>query len=173
MGDDPTGDAAAVLRAQAGWGRGGLNGSVPATVAARDNAAIMADTPDGTDVPDQRGTRLRLAVPADAGPLLRLRQRLDQESSFMLLEPGERDTSPETLSRRPGPGGTVGELGGDRGGGLAGYVDLAGRGRSGATGQRRRRGSGSRWRPAAGGSAPGCCGRPGNGRPAMACTGWS
>jgi hypothetical protein len=36
-----------------------------------------------------------VAVPADAGPLLRLRQHLDQESSFMLLEPGERDTSPE------------------------------------------------------------------------------
>lgn len=30
-------------------------------------------------------------------PLLRLKQRLDQETSFMLLEAGERDTSVDAI----------------------------------------------------------------------------
>jgi RimJ/RimL family protein N-acetyltransferase len=61
--------------------------------------------------------------------LLRLKQRLDQETSFMLLEPGERDTSAEALARHlhsvarsENSVVIVAELGGD----LAGYVELAG-----------------------------------------------
>jgi hypothetical protein len=45
---------------------------------------------------------LRPAGPADAAPLLRLKQRLDRETSFMLLEPGERDTLAEALARHLG-----------------------------------------------------------------------
>ena len=48
----------------------------------------------------QRGARLRLAGPGDAAALLRLKQRLDRESSFMLFEPGERDASVDILAAR-------------------------------------------------------------------------
>ncbi|MCK2215723.1 GNAT family N-acetyltransferase [Actinomadura sp. ATCC 31491] len=36
---------------------------------------------------------VRRATPGDAGALLGLQLRLDRESAFMLLEPGERDPS--------------------------------------------------------------------------------
>jgi hypothetical protein len=36
---------------------------------------------------------LRIAGPNDAVALMKLRQRLDEETAFMLLEPAERDTS--------------------------------------------------------------------------------
>ena len=36
------------------------------------------------------GVRFRAAGPDDAAALLALKRRLDRESSFMLLEPGER-----------------------------------------------------------------------------------
>ena len=42
---------------------------------------------------------LRIAGPDDAVALMRLKQRLDEETSFMLLEPGERDTSIPALTR--------------------------------------------------------------------------
>lgn len=42
--------------------------------------------------------QVRIAVPADAPALLRLRQRLDLETEFMLLQPDERDPSPEPLA---------------------------------------------------------------------------
>jgi len=41
---------------------------------------------------------LRIAGPNDAVALMKLKQRLDEETSFMLLEPGERDTSAQTLA---------------------------------------------------------------------------
>jgi RimJ/RimL family protein N-acetyltransferase len=76
------------------------------------------------------GTRMRIAGPGDAAALLRLKQRLDRETSFMLLEAGERDTSVQVLARQleymAGSGNSVvivAEIGGD----LAGYVELAGR----------------------------------------------
>ncbi|MGW0731892.1 N-acetyltransferase family protein [Streptomyces sp. NPDC002851] len=43
---------------------------------------------------------LRIAGPQDADVLLNLQLTLDQESEFMLLEPGERDTDPSHLRRR-------------------------------------------------------------------------
>ncbi len=43
---------------------------------------------------------MRTAVPGDAASLLRLKQRLDQETSFMLLEVGERDTGAQVLARQ-------------------------------------------------------------------------
>ncbi len=83
----------------------------------------------GTALPGLPGARLRTAGPTDAASLLRLKQRLDQETSFMLLEPGERDASAEALGRhldsvaRSGNSVViVAEIGGD----LAGYVELAG-----------------------------------------------
>jgi hypothetical protein len=42
---------------------------------------------------------LRIAGPDDAVALMRLRQRLAEETSFMLPEPGERDTSIHALAR--------------------------------------------------------------------------
>jgi len=60
--------------------------------------------------------------------LLWLKQRLDQETLFLLLEPGERDTSAEALAghldsvaRSGNSVVIVAEIGGD----LAGYVELA------------------------------------------------
>jgi hypothetical protein len=41
---------------------------------------------------------VRVAGPDDAAALLRLKQRLDQETAFMLLEPDERDTSVQALA---------------------------------------------------------------------------
>jgi hypothetical protein len=42
---------------------------------------------------------LRIAGPDDAMALMKLKQCLDEETSFMLLEPGERDTSVQALTR--------------------------------------------------------------------------
>jgi RimJ/RimL family protein N-acetyltransferase len=77
----------------------------------------------------QPGARLRAAGPGDATALLRLKQRLDQESSFMLFEPGERDASVEALAaqlsdtaRSENSAVIVAELDGD----LAGYVEVSG-----------------------------------------------
>jgi RimJ/RimL family protein N-acetyltransferase len=83
----------------------------------------------GTEILRLPGARLRTAGPEDAASLLRLKQRLDQETSFMLLEPGERDTSADMLAHhldsvaRSGNSVViVAEADGD----LAGYVELAG-----------------------------------------------
>jgi hypothetical protein len=37
--------------------------------------------------------------PSDAVALMKLKQRLDEETSFMLMEPDERDTSIQALAR--------------------------------------------------------------------------
>jgi hypothetical protein len=97
--------------------------SLPAGLAARTgedgwvNKDVTGSPGDvgGTEVPGLPGARLRTAGPADAASLLRLKQRLDHETSFMLLEPGERDASAEALGPPPRHRGGVGELGGDRG----------------------------------------------------------
>jgi RimJ/RimL family protein N-acetyltransferase len=73
--------------------------------------------------------RLRVAGRDDAAALLRLKQQLDQETSFMLLEPDERDTSVpvlasqlEDVARSGNSAVIVAELPG----GLAGYLELTG-----------------------------------------------
>jgi len=43
---------------------------------------------------------IRLAVPDDAAALLALQQRLDRQSAFMLLEPDERQASPDPVRLR-------------------------------------------------------------------------
>lgn len=53
---------------------------------------------------------IRLAVSDDAPALLALQQRLDCQSSFMLLEPDERDPSPDPLRRRLGAQGSRGSF---------------------------------------------------------------
>ena len=79
--------------------------------------------------PDPPDARMRAAGPDDAAALLRLKQRLDQETSFMLLEAGERDTSVPELARELESAAwsgnsvvIVAEIGGE----LAGYVELTG-----------------------------------------------
>jgi ribosomal protein S18 acetylase RimI-like enzyme len=52
---------------------------------------------------------IRQAGPGDAAALLALQRRLDEQSSFMLLEPGERDPEPDSLRDRlaaQGPAGS-------------------------------------------------------------------
>ena len=73
------------------------------------------------------GVRMRAAGPDDAAALLRLKQRLDQETSFMLLEAGERDASVPALAQELDRGARSGnsvvivaEIGGE----LAGYLEL-------------------------------------------------
>ena len=73
--------------------------------------------------------RIRAAGPQDAAALLSLKRRLDEETSFMMFEPGERDSSVrdlarelESVARSPNSAVVVAELGGQ----LAGYVQLAG-----------------------------------------------
>jgi F420-0:gamma-glutamyl ligase len=60
---------------------------------------------------------------------MKLKQRLDEETSFMLLEPDERDTSTQTLSRHleevSRSENSVVIVAGQHGE-LAGYVELAG-----------------------------------------------
>jgi ribosomal protein S18 acetylase RimI-like enzyme len=72
---------------------------------------------------------LRIAGPDDAAALMKLKQRLDEETSFMLLEPGERDTSTQTLARHledvSRSENSVVIVAGQHGE-LAGYVELAG-----------------------------------------------
>jgi len=83
----------------------------------------------GGTQPQLPAARLRVAGPDDAAALLRLKQQLDQETSFMLLEPDERDTSVpalarqlEDLARSANSAVIVAELPG----GLAGYLELTG-----------------------------------------------
>jgi RimJ/RimL family protein N-acetyltransferase len=74
-------------------------------------------------------TVLRIAGPDDAVALMKLKQRLDEETSFMLLEPDERDTSTQTLARHleevSRSENSVVIVSGQHGQ-LAGYVELAG-----------------------------------------------
>jgi RimJ/RimL family protein N-acetyltransferase len=67
--------------------------------------------------------RIRLAVPADGAALLALKQALDEETSFMLYEPGERRQAPEAL---PEAANSVALLAEDEDGALLGYVGAYG-----------------------------------------------
>jgi RimJ/RimL family protein N-acetyltransferase len=67
---------------------------------------------------------IRLAGPQDAGDLLALQHRLDAQSSFMLLEPGEREQDPERLRawlESQGPAGSF-DLVAEAPDGLAGWL---------------------------------------------------
>ena len=79
---------------------------------------------------------LRIAGPDDAIELMKLKQRLDEETSFMLLEPDERDTSIQALARHleevSQSGNSVVIVAGRRDD-LAGYVERP-EGGSGGTG---------------------------------------
>ena len=72
---------------------------------------------------------LRIAGPDDASALMRLKQRLDEQTSFMLLEADERDTSIPALTRHleevSRSENSVVIVAGRRGD-LAGYVELIG-----------------------------------------------
>lgn len=73
--------------------------------------------------------RIRVAGPHDAAALLRLKQHLDQETSFMMLEPGERDTSTEELAGELdgiAKSGNSAVVVAESGGELVGYVELSG-----------------------------------------------
>jgi len=79
--------------------------------------------------PGPPDVRMRAAGPDDAAALLQLKQRLDQETSFMLLEAGERDASVPTLAgelesaaRSGNSVVIVAEVDGE----LAGYIELSG-----------------------------------------------
>jgi hypothetical protein len=54
---------------------------------------------------------IRLAGPQDADALLALQHRLDAQSSFMLLEPGEREREPGRLHARLVTQGEAGSFG--------------------------------------------------------------
>jgi RimJ/RimL family protein N-acetyltransferase len=72
---------------------------------------------------------LRIAGPNDAVALMKLKQRLDEETSFMPLEPDERDTSIQTLAHHleeVGQSENSVVIVADRHGDLAGYVELIG-----------------------------------------------
>jgi RimJ/RimL family protein N-acetyltransferase len=90
-----------------------------------------------SDAEDTGQPVLRIAGPDDAAALMQLKQRLDEETSFMLLEPGERDTSIQALAGHLEEVGrsensvviVAGQPGGrpsGQPGGLAGYVELVG-----------------------------------------------
>jgi RimJ/RimL family protein N-acetyltransferase len=66
---------------------------------------------------DGGSARLRIAGPADAPALLALKRQLDDQTSFMLIEPGERDAS---LAWSDSSAVIVAEAAG----GLCGYVEL-------------------------------------------------
>ena len=85
-----------------------------------------ADGPAPRAVPQ---ARIRTAGPADAAALMRLKQQLDEETSFMLLEPGERDPSVPKLAAHlddvAGSDNSV-VLVAEAGRELAGYLELIG-----------------------------------------------
>ncbi len=86
------------------------------------NGSVSEDEDTGRPV-------LRIAGPNDAVALMKLKQRLDEETSFMLLEPDERDTSTQTLARHleevsRSQNSVV--IVADQHGDLAGYVELVG-----------------------------------------------
>lgn len=80
------------------------------------------------------GPRFREAGPGDAAALLALKQDLDRETSFMLIEPGERtETAADVaaglaqLARAPNSVLIVAEMAGaETARGLAGYIEGAG-----------------------------------------------
>jgi RimJ/RimL family protein N-acetyltransferase len=77
----------------------------------------------------QSGARLRIAGPGDAAALLGLKQQLDQETSFMLLEADERDTSVPALARQledVARSGNSAVILAELPDGLAGYLELTG-----------------------------------------------
>jgi len=79
--------------------------------------------------PDPPDARMRAAGPDDAAALLRLKQRLDQETSFMLLEAGERDASVPALAGELDSAARSGNsvvIVAESGGELAGYIELTG-----------------------------------------------
>ena len=85
----------------------------------------------GPDTPPAAlaGLRLRVAGPGDAAPLLALKENLDRETSFMLLEPGERSEGPEDVAADlGGVAGTVNSVVilAETAGRLVGYVDARG-----------------------------------------------
>jgi hypothetical protein len=63
-----------------------------------EDAGAAPGEPAGTELSGLPGARMRTAGPGDAASLLRLQRRLDRETSFMLLEDGERDSSAEALA---------------------------------------------------------------------------
>jgi ribosomal protein S18 acetylase RimI-like enzyme len=71
--------------------------------------------------------KIRLARPADAAALLALQHRLDTQSSFMLLEPGEREQAPDRLRDRLQGQGSLGsfDLVAVTAGRLAGWLSVA------------------------------------------------
>ena len=91
-----------------------------------------ADTPvPGPDTPPAAlvGVRFRTAEPGDAARLLALKQNLDRETSFMLLEPGERSESDEDIaSDLSTVAGTINStvIVAETVGQLVGYVDARG-----------------------------------------------
>ena len=73
--------------------------------------------------------RIRAARPYDAAALLEVKRQLDRETSFMMYEPGERDSPVQDLAaelaaldRSPNSVVLLAELGGE----LIGYVQLTG-----------------------------------------------
>jgi ribosomal protein S18 acetylase RimI-like enzyme len=72
--------------------------------------------------------QIRLAGPEDAGALLALQHRLDAQSEFMLLEPGEREQNPARLRNRLLTQGRAGSFDlvaeGSDGDGLAGWLSV-------------------------------------------------
>ena len=88
----------------------------------------MSRSPEHAGGP-ARQARIRVAGPGDAAALMRLKQQLDEETSFMLLEPGERDPSVQKLAAHledaAGSANSV-VLVAEDGGELAGYVELIG-----------------------------------------------
>jgi RimJ/RimL family protein N-acetyltransferase len=72
---------------------------------------------------------LRRLIPEDAGDLLRLQHQLDQESSFMLLEPDERRSTLEQIMEMiegVTVSGTSVLIGAEAECGLVGYVSVRG-----------------------------------------------
>jgi RimJ/RimL family protein N-acetyltransferase len=78
---------------------------------------------------ERNPVRIRNARPYDAAALLDLKRQLDEETAFMMYEPGERDSSVRDLARElagiarsPNSVVLLAELGDQ----LAGYLELTG-----------------------------------------------
>jgi GNAT superfamily N-acetyltransferase len=78
---------------------------------------------------ERNAVRIRIARPYDAAALLDLKRQLDEETAFMMYEPGERDSSVQDLARElagvarsPNSVILLAELADQ----LAGYLELTG-----------------------------------------------
>jgi len=125
--DSPGGPVRTLLPPVTVPGREPAMGAIPA--AGQHTAAILAELAGSLPRPESADLHFRAARPDDAAAYLALKQRLDQETSFMLIEPAERtDTVPDLATAIEHAAGSANSviIVAEAAGQLLGYVEASG-----------------------------------------------